>query len=689
MQNSKNLLLTASLVSVSAFLTGCFDDKNVGTHSFPGHKHDRELRTQALRNQILKLQQELAATKTHAVTADVSNLKEQLTLAQQTLNETLDQSKSLSAANKQLLENPLSQLAAFLPKLTTASNAIKALVSPSDIPTHYQQFEGALSNAAALISSHAEGAYDLQQTQLQSEFEAITDTSAITDATLTAMIAAAKAPIETALKAYNDSIETYKAATQGIVKYKNDLEEAKVAKLTALSTKLDSGIFTNAIRTGNRFNLHFYNSSSSKYDYAGYQRFISFNEQKKTIENSILQGNRAQTITHLLQSINRIPNKTANNKESDGISAPLIITKVQDKDQYIVDNGKGAETVTSMKYTPLVTGMEVTISAFNSADNTASASSNVIRDFVWMYSDDAMQNLSVYGQEVYILLENALKNDAVLSTFWTDTNPTASGGSLKLSSGFASLTPTDLSSGSSLRKARLEGGQFDSRGLSLNGTSGVAVNLDSPLYVQLKGSLDNSKSTETLTGTMAYRLGNTVVGATQAYANTGTGFGSDARQLESSIVASHSLGSVFIEGQLGAVSAGNVYFSDWSGMRSQVTLGMDTTFVSPFVQVTHRQLHRDAKHTLNETTAYVGLDMDIAGLKADTYSIDTRLLTKVGYGTKHWNLGSNDLGSVSGLQAAVEWSASLNLNSGVAFSTNLTLDASTGSAAGFTLSLDR
>jgi hypothetical protein len=248
----------------------------------------------------------------------------------------------------------------------------------------------------------------------------------------------------------------------------------------------------------------------------------------------------------------------------------------------------------------------------------------------------------------------------------------------------------DISSNVSLRQARTaENGSFNGSNFKMNGVAGQSVELGLPLFVQLKGNVSSAKATEATTGSVAYRLGNTVIGAIQGYANSGAGFGTDSRQLETSVVASHSFGSFFIEGQIGSVSATEVHNSNWSGLRSQVTLGLDTEFVSPFVQLTHRQLDRSGVLDLNETTAYVGLDMEVAKLAADTYSVDTRLLAKAGYGSKDWSAGSKTLGSTAGFSGVVEWSASLNLNSGVAFSSNLALDTTAGSSAGLTVSLDR
>jgi hypothetical protein len=235
--------------------------------------------------------------------------------------------------------------------------------------------------------------------------------------------------------------------------------------------------------------------------------------------------------------------------------------------------------------------------------------------------------------------------------------------------------PAALSDGSgsvSLLSARKGSTVVDTVALNVNGMSGSHVDLGLPMYVQLKGSVDHGKSTNLTTGTVAYKLGNTVVGAIQSYANSGTGFGSEGRQLETSVVASHSFGSFFIEGQLGSVSATDVRFKDWSGVRSQLTLGLDTAWVSPFVQLTHRDFGNTT-----DTATYAGFQMDISELNADTYAFSTHLFTKIG---PH---------SVHGITGIVEWSGSLNLNSGVSFTTNLSLGTAVEPSAGLNFTLDR
>jgi hypothetical protein len=221
--------------------------------------------------------------------------------------------------------------------------------------------------------------------------------------------------------------------------------------------------------------------------------------------------------------------------------------------------------------------------------------------------------------------------------------------------GIAPVAPTD-SSGSTSALAALNGKSgVDSTQLMMNGVSGSHLDLGLPVYVHLKGSMDQGKSTTGMTGLVAYKLGNFALGVIQSYANSGTGFTSDSRQLETSIIAAHSFGLVFVEGQFGSISATDINFKNWSGVRSQVRLGIDTPFGAPFVQLTHR----DFGHT-SDTAGYMGFEIANTEFKADTYAFSTSLLTKVGHHSVHGSTGS------------IDWTAALNLNSGVAF--NLSID---------------
>ncbi len=309
--------------------------------------------------------------------------------------------------------------------------------------------------------------------------------------------------------------------------------------------------------------------------------------------------------------------------------------------------------------------------------------------------DELSKQLSqVAYQTIYARLKRELTEFFSLDThswrfFFKDGFPEVAAAATAQAAGLSAGTLGDISGNLSLRQARTSAtGSADLRAFNVNGAGGESIALGMPLFVQLKGDVSSSKATEAATGSVAYRLGNTVIGAIQGYANSGDGFGIEGRQFETSVVASHSFGSFFIEGQLGTVSATDVHSSNWKGLRSQVTLGLDTEFVSPFVQLTHRQLDRSGLD-LNQTTGFVGLDMDVAKLKADSYSVDARLTAKVGYGEKAWSVKATDLGSTTDVSGSVEWAGSLNLNSGVKFTTNLGLDTVAGSSAAVNVSLDR
>jgi hypothetical protein len=235
--------------------------------------------------------------------------------------------------------------------------------------------------------------------------------------------------------------------------------------------------------------------------------------------------------------------------------------------------------------------------------------------------------------------------------------------------------PQSLSDGSgmlSFLNARRGQRGIDMIWLTVNGVPGSHVDLGLPVFVQLKGSVDQGKSTNLTTGTVAYKLGNTLIGAIQTYSNSGSGFGVDGRHLESSVVASQNFYNFFMEFQLGSISATDVHFNDWSGSRAQFTVGVDTPWVSPFVQVSYHNVNDQP-----DTAVYGGLEVDLSELKTDGYTASTHLLTKAGYS------------NVKRTTGAVEWSGTLTLNSGVSFSTNFTLGTTAEPSAGLTFKLDR
>lgn len=213
-------------------------------------------------------------------------------------------------------------------------------------------------------------------------------------------------------------------------------------------------------------------------------------------------------------------------------------------------------------------------------------------------------------------------------------------------------TPADLS-GRASTVAGLKGKTgVDAAQLRVNGVAGSQVDLELPVYVQLAGDVDPSKTTEGVTGLVAYRFGNTAMGAIQSFANA-----SNAHHTETSVVAAQSLGNMYIEGQLGTVS-----FEGGSGMRSQVRLGVDTSYGMPFVQLTHRDFG-----STTETVAYVGLEVSALEYKATDYTMSVQLIAKAGH---H---------SVKGSVGSIEGSAKISFSHGLSVDTQVSLGSNTSS----------
>ena len=223
-------------------------------------------------------------------------------------------------------------------------------------------------------------------------------------------------------------------------------------------------------------------------------------------------------------------------------------------------------------------------------------------------------------------------------------------------------TPADLSGRVSTLAALKGTTGVNATGFTMNGVTGAQIDFGLPVYVQLAGDVDQSKTTEGVTGLVAYRFGNTAIGAIQSYANA-----SNAHHTETSVVTAQSLGNMYIEGQLGTISV-----KGGSGMRSQVRLGVDTSYGMPFVQLTHRDFG-----STTDAAAYVGFELANAEFKADTYAFSTTLLTRVGH---H---------SAQGVTGSVDLNAALNLKSGVGFNASLSIGSTVESKAAFNMSIDR
>ncbi len=247
----------------------------------------------------------------------------------------------------------------------------------------------------------------------------------------------------------------------------------------------------------------------------------------------------------------------------------------------------------------------------------------------------------------------------------------------------------DLTKGS-LRAARRGVSGIDVSAFRLNGQRSEKVIFNVPLFVKLDGFVESEKSINA-TGIVATKLGNTIVGISYAYANDGVGFLSNSFQSETSIIASHSFGALFIEAQFGAVNAENVKKSDFSGNRTQITLGFDTTHISPFVQVLHRSFERGGlvRSQALDTMVSLAIDMALVNYAADTYTIDTYLTAKAGFAREVMTGPDLNLGNSSKFNGSLEFSGTLSLNSGVSFSTNLEFGRVNASGASLNMSLSR
>jgi hypothetical protein len=194
--------------------------------------------------------------------------------------------------------------------------------------------------------------------------------------------------------------------------------------------------------------------------------------------------------------------------------------------------------------------------------------------------------------------------------------------------------------------------------LNINESSGNLTQWDLPVYMELKGSLDDKSLTQKLQGTFAYQYHNATLGVIQTYTNSPSlSRGVNNIHLETAIAASYALNKLFIEAQLGSVIVNEGSKQDLLGIRSQMTAGYDFNYVSPFVQYVHRNTTKSA-----DDSVYLGLNIGLIELKTNSYSFTSALLFRTGQN------------SVKGLVGTLELNTSLDLNSGISFITGINLD---------------
>lgn len=285
------------------------------------------------------------------------------------------------------------------------------------------------------------------------------------------------------------------------------------------------------------------------------------------------------------------------------------------------------------------------------------------------------------------LFSDVLMNHPETKLFFRPFNPEGSLNSttLELSSGVI----RDATSGS-FKDLRQDEFSVNATAFKLNGYAGDKLNLNLPVTINLKGSVESSKSIHT-TGSIATKFGNTLVGMNTTYINTGSGFNAESRHTETSVMVAQQFGAAFAEVQLGSVNAKDVNKADFNGSRTQLTLGVDTTYITPFVQLTHRNLDRQGTlFTSNvlDTTVALGAEVGVAHHQTDAYVVDVHLTGKVGYNNKRWTALGRHLGTDTDIVGSFDMTGALKLNTGLSFSSHLSFGSAAGTSVGLSFTIE-
>lgn len=194
-------------------------------------------------------------------------------------------------------------------------------------------------------------------------------------------------------------------------------------------------------------------------------------------------------------------------------------------------------------------------------------------------------------------------------------------------------------------------------GLTLNGVQGNRADCNLPIYIECKGLTNDRSGITNLQGSIAYNYRSFTVGIIQNYAKSNNSWVLTEKHFEMALASSYSFENLFVEGQVGSISANSLYNKDWAGMRSQLTLGYDFKHISPFVQYVHRSFTDSTDQTM-----YAGFEFSLIEHTTESYTTNIQLLCRAGQN------------SAKGLTASTEWTASLNLRNGMSFSTSLRMD---------------
>lgn len=215
------------------------------------------------------------------------------------------------------------------------------------------------------------------------------------------------------------------------------------------------------------------------------------------------------------------------------------------------------------------------------------------------------------------------------------------------------------------RSSRAEQGQVNLTHLKIDGASGGKIPIQRNLNIEVSGEMGTSKATHGIHNTLSYCFGNTTLGLIHAYANLGQGLYAASYQMETSVAVSHSFRNFFLEGQFGRINFNNMNHTSASGAQYQLTAGVDFKYITPFIQL----IHRDINGT-TQTKEYIGVECDVFKRCGESYSMNTYFKAKVG------------LSQYNKMEGLLEWVSVLGLKNGIAVEANLKLSSQYMNSAG-------
>jgi len=223
---------------------------------------------------------------------------------------------------------------------------------------------------------------------------------------------------------------------------------------------------------------------------------------------------------------------------------------------------------------------------------------------------------------------------------------------------YASPAPTMLSAAASTPSYRRGGGD----GLGGVDAFGEKHSVNLPVFVRVTGDMKSD-----FNGSALWKVGNMMVGASHASADQ-LSYLKSGHQKETNFVATFMSGKAFAELQFGTMSA-DTCKSNWNGTQQLAVFGYDfDKGITPFVEVSARQLKSDTSDARNEVCGFAGVSVDMNAAKNDFFKYDT-LLTAKG-GVKNFRTQNQFV-------SALTVEHNLTFNSGVSFKTNMSFSSET------------